>query len=150
MGTFSDKTRSAAKFVVTQLPSVTIDGAKFYIREFKHRMLFDSRSLAGELTMLEGTTKIAETKLTIDSLNICIGQLLVDVDGANMLQDREDVAAWLDFIQDQPDLQKELFAKSGITAWIESRTTTTTTEPSEPIDLQEVALGNSEPSLGTE
>jgi hypothetical protein len=150
MGSFADKMRTAAKFVVSQLPTVMVADQKLYVRKYEHgTALFNARSRAGELLQLEGSTKVSDGYLTITAINVLLGQLLVNEDGRNFLEDNEDLVWWLELLRSNESLQKEILEKCGFDKWLASQTKTEPTDAPD-VPIEEVALGNSEPSSVTE
>lgn len=147
MSDFANKMKSAAKFVVAQFPTVTIHGEAYHVRKFDKSKIFDMRSLAGELTFLEGGSQISDTNLMLKSINLAVGSLLVDKDGAKLLKDREDYEWWLEFIADEAnaELSKTLLEVSGINQWIKDLADKPK-DNAPNVPIEEIALGNSEPS----
>lgn len=143
MSDFANKMKSAAKFAVAQLPTVTIHGDIFHVRKFDKSKIFDMRTLAGELTFLQGGSELSDASLMLKSINLAVGSLIVDKEGAKLLKDREDHEWWLEFIADgdNAELSKELLEITGVNAWIKELAEKPK-DNAPDVPIEEIALGN--------
>lgn len=148
MGSFSNRLAQSVKQLAAEMPKIEVLGQQCHVLPFDDSgtALFSARARASELLNLEGSTKFSDALLSLTTIQVLLGSLVVDKDGKPLLEDHADYQEWLIQIRANEPLQTSLMELSGVKAWIEKRAAERAANGQEPpitLDSQEVAEKNS-------